>query len=102
MPFGFQSRVMCESLYRLYRRCHPKRWRIPHLDSSWPAAWAMSMPSWTTTEHISWMFCLDSGALVGVGVFELALAEAALGSPEADTLLEAAYEAEEGAGSDFE
>ena len=54
----------------------------------------MSQPSWTTAEHISWMFCPDpvSGALIGVDVLELVLAEDTVELSEAGALLEAARE----------
>ena len=67
----------------------------------------MSMPSWTTAERISWMFCPDpvseSGVLYGVDVFELALAVETPDPSEAETLLEAACEgADEDSGAEFE
>jgi len=86
--------------------------RFPHRDEealqfpleliSRPPAWVMSLPSWTTAEHISWMFCPDpvSGVLTGVDVFELVLTEELSG---AGALLEAASEgADEDSGAELE
>ena len=72
-----------------------------------PPAWAMRLPSWTTTEHMSWMFCPDPGSdsevLYGVEVFELALALETPEASEAETLLEAACEgADDDSGAEYE
>lgn len=67
-----------------------QRWKIPQFPlraSSRPAAWAMSLPNWTTTEHMSWMFCVSCvfcvvtvcGVLDGGGALELGPALATLG-----------------------
>jgi len=60
-------------------------------DRSRPAAWAISMPSWTKAERISWMFCLApiSGVLDGVGIPGLRLVAEFSGL---DPLLEAGGE----------
>jgi len=70
-----------------------------------PPAWAMSLPSWTTAEHISWMICPEpvSGVLNGVDVLESVLAEETLELSGADALLEAACEgADEDSGAELE
>ena len=67
----------------------------------------MSLPSWTTAECISWMFCpdpvSDSEVLYGADVFELALAVETTDPSELDTLLEAACEVtDEDSGAELE